>query len=123
MKIKLLFEEGVETLIELTDSLCARAIYEALPFESRVNLWGEEIYFSTPLSCELDETAQEVVSKGDVGFWPTGKALCLFFGPTPISEPGEIRPASAVNVVGKIISSLEDLYQIKESSLVKVEKA
>ncbi|OAG27525.1 cyclophilin-like fold protein [Thermodesulfatator autotrophicus] len=122
MKLRLIFDEVVAE-IELADTPCAKAIFEAAPFTSRVNLWGDEIYFATPVAFELDETAKEVVELGDVGYWPDGKALCLFFGPTPISSPGEIRPASAVNIVGKVISPLEDLKRVPEGLEVKVEKA
>ncbi len=121
MRLKLDFGKIVAE-IELAETACAKALYEAAPFESTVHLWGEEIYFETPISFELDETAKEVVEAGDVGYWPSGKALCLFFGPTPISAPGEIRPASAVNIVGKVVSPLEDLYQVPEGTLVLVEK-
>ncbi len=121
MRLKLLFEE-IETEVELHETPCARALFEATPFEAIGHRWGEEIYFETPVSFELDETAKEVVEEGDVGFWPQGKALCLFFGPTPISGPGEIRPASAVNIVGKIRGPLSDLKQVKDGEKVRVEK-
>ena len=121
MKIRLRFE-NTETEIELKETPCARKIYEAAPFESIVHLWGEEIYFETPVESALDETAKEIVEKGEAGYWPEGKALCLFFGPTPISSPQEIRPASAVNLIGKIVSSLEELKRVKEGSKVLVEK-
>ncbi len=121
MRLRLDFGE-IEVEVELSDTECARLIYQAAPFESVVHLWGEEIYFETPVSFELDETAKEVVEAGEVGYWPSGKALCLFFGPTPISAPGEIRPASAVNIVGKIVTPLEDLYRVPEGALVEVER-
>jgi len=122
MKLRLDFE-GLTTEIQLQDTDCAKALYEACPFEAVVHRWGEEIYFETPVTADLDETAVEVVKKGDVGYWPSGQALCLFFGPTPISEPGEIRPASAVNIVGQILSALDLLDEVPEGSRVLVEKA
>ncbi len=122
MKIRLTFEEGPEILISLKDTPCAQALYGSTPFEARVNLWGEEIYFTTPVVFALDETAKELVERGEVGYWPEGKALCLFFGPTPISDPGEIRPASPVNIVGQIISPLDGLHKISEGTKVRVEK-
>ena len=122
MKLRLDFE-NIQTEVELYKTACAEALYEAAPFEATVHLWGKEIYFETPVIFELDETAKETVAEGDVGYWPSGKALCLFFGPTPISAPGEIRPASAVNVVGKVISPLEDLLKVSEGTMVRVEKA
>jgi len=45
-----------------------------------------------------------LVNLNDVAYWPSGKAICLFFGPTPIGKKGEIKPYSPVNVIGKIIN-------------------
>jgi hypothetical protein len=93
---------AIEAEAELNNTKTAQAIWKALPIKSRVNLWGNEIYFSIPLSLEL-EAGQELVSIGDLGYWPAGNAFCIFFGPTPVSQRDEIRPASAVTVFGKII--------------------
>lgn len=41
------------------------------------NLGGDEIYFSIPLDREI-ENGKETVEKGDIGYWPPGRALCLF---------------------------------------------
>jgi hypothetical protein len=92
----------IEAEAELNDTRTAQAIWEALPIKSRANLWGDEIYFSIPLSLKL-EAGQELVNVGDLGYWPDGNAFCIFFGPTPVSQPGEIRPASPVTVFGKVI--------------------
>ena len=97
------------------------AIVRALPFESTANLWGKEVYFTTPVNVEL-ENPQETVNIGDVAYWPPGNALCLFFGPTPISKPGEIRPASPVNVVGRVVSGLEVLEKVEDGEKIRVEK-
>jgi hypothetical protein len=87
---------------ELNNTSTARAIWEALPIKGRVNLWGDEIYFSIAIHLK-SEAAQEVVSIGDLGYWPDGNAFCIFFGPTPVSQRDQIRPASPVTVFGKII--------------------
>lgn len=99
----------------------ADAIWNSLPFESEVNTWGEEIYFSIPVKLEL-ENPQDVVDIGDVGYWPPGKAFCIFFGQTPMSEPGKIRPASAVNIFGRVITNLEVLKKIKDGDKIRVVK-
>ena len=88
---------------ELNDTATAAKIGEALPIRASFNTWGDEIYFSIPVDSELDDNAQVVVEIGDLGYWPPGSAFCIFFGQTPISEPGRIMPASAVNVVGKVV--------------------
>ena len=93
----------IEAEAELNDTRTAQAIWETLPLKGRVSLWGDEIYFPIPLSLKL-ETGQEVVSIGDLGYWPTGNAFCIFFGPTPVSQSGKIRAASQVVVFGKVIS-------------------
>jgi hypothetical protein len=92
----------IEAEAELNDNRTAQAIWEALPIKGRVNLWGNEIYFSIPLSLKL-EAGQEVVNIGDLGYWPDGNAFCIFFGPTPVSQGDEIRPASPVTVFGRLI--------------------
>ena len=92
----------IEAEAELNDTRTAQAIWETLPMKGHVNLWGDEIYFSIPLSLQL-EAGQEVVNTGDLGYWPNGNAFCIFFGPTPVSQRGEIRAASQVTVFGKVI--------------------
>ena len=94
---------SAEALAELNDTGTAQAIWEALPIRGQASLWGDEIYFSIPVSMGL-EKGQEVVNVGDLGYWPQGKAFCIFFGPTPVSQGNEIRPASAVTVFGRVTS-------------------
>ncbi|HNR13243.1 MAG TPA: cyclophilin-like fold protein [Thermodesulfobacteriota bacterium] len=88
---------------ELYETSCSQAIWNALPLKARVSTWGDEIYFSLPVQENLDHTARELVQPGDLGYWPEGPAFCIFFGPTPISTGDEIRPASAVNIVGRLV--------------------
>jgi len=86
----------------LNDSDTADELWAGLPITARAQTWGDEIYFSIPVSVEEAADSQETVEMGAVAYWPPGSALCLFWGPTPMSAPGEIRPASAVNVMGLI---------------------
>jgi len=92
---------GVVAFAELNETATAQAIWKALPIEAQANTWGDEIYFSIPVHLE-EENAQEVVEKGDLGYWPPGNAFCIFFGRTPASRGDEIRPASPVNVLGRL---------------------
>ena len=85
----------------LDDSATARAIWDALPIEAVAQTWGDEVYFPVPVSLAEDE-AQPVVGLGDLGYWPPGRAFCIFFGPTPASRGTECRPASPVNVFGRV---------------------
>jgi uncharacterized protein len=88
---------------ELNDTPTAQKIAAALPLRASFNTWGDEIYFAIPVDADLDDSAQDVVAVGDLGYWPPGKAWCIFFGQTPVSQPGKIMPASAVNVIGKVL--------------------
>jgi hypothetical protein len=105
----------------LHDTPTAQKIARALPIHASFNTWGDEIYFVIPVTSELDENASEVVELGDLGFWPPGKAFCIFFGQTPMSRPGEIRPASAVNIVGKVIGDATQFKQVMHERQVILE--
>jgi hypothetical protein len=107
----------------LTDTPTARALAAALPLPGSAQLWGEEIYFPVPqVVADLDDTAAVVVHVGDLGYWPTGRAVCIFFGLTPASVPGEIRPASAVNLVGRVSGDPCCLKLVPEGATVRIEK-
>jgi hypothetical protein len=107
---------------ELFDTECGQAIWDSLPISTTLNTWGDEIYFTIPVHQELDETAKEVVEIGDLGYWPQGPAFCIFFGPTPISEGNEIRPASAVNIIGKIIDNPATFRKVSSGSKITLER-
>ena len=106
----------------LFDTPTARKIAAALPITAKATTWGGEIYFSVPVEEPLDSTAKEIVNEGDIGFWPPGQAFCLFFGKTPISTSGEIRPASAVNIVGVLQGSGVALKKVQDGDPVVIEK-
>ena len=108
---------------ELNDSPTARKVGDALPIRTSFNTWGEEIYFTIPVDSELDDTAREEVELGDLGYWPTGKAFCIFFGQTPMSEPGKIIPASAVNIIGKVIGDATAFKEVMGEREVILEAA
>jgi len=105
---------------DLDDSATAEAIWKALPIKGRANTWGDEIYFSIPVRVS-SENAKEVVEKGDLGYWPPGSAFCIFFGPTPASRGSEIRPASAVNVFGKVRGDAAVFKVAKDGDSVTIE--
>lgn len=101
-------------LDEKTSPNTVKSILKELPFSVVLNVWGEEIYtFKTPVSIGL-ENSKSTVSLNDVAYWPSGKAICLFYGPTPIGKIGEITPASPVNVIGKIIHPDKSILEIAE---------
>jgi hypothetical protein len=110
-----------EIKAELYESRIARLIWENLPLEGRANIWGEEVYFEISVQAELEE-GREIVSKGDIGYWPPGSSICIFFGPTPISQREEIRPASPVSIIGKVVDGLEALREVEEGEIISIEK-
>ena len=106
----------------LNDSQTGRAIWDALPIEAKGETWGAEIYFDIGLTAE-PEAAREVVDLGDLGYWPPGRAFCIFFGPTPMSQGQEIRPASPVNVVGKVVGDATIFKQVRAGTRVSLRRA
>jgi hypothetical protein len=113
----------LEVEAELNESKTAQLIWAALPIEAKVNLWGEEIYFAIPVTTGQEQGARDVVSSGELGYWPPGRAFCIFFGPTPASRGDEIRAASAVNVIGKVLSDPKVFRKVKDGVKMTLEKA
>jgi hypothetical protein len=103
---------------QLNDTATALALMEALPIEARANRWGGEIYFSIPVEAPLETGAREVLQPGEIGYWPPGSAFCVFFGRTPASEGEEIRAASAVNIVGQVEGSLDELWNVPDGAKI-----
>lgn len=120
-KIKIIVSD-LKVEAELNDSKTAQLIWEALPIEAKGNLWGKEIYFAIPVRTGLEQGAREIVSTGELGYWPTGHAFCIFFGPTPASQGDEIRAASAVNVIGKVSGDTKVFLKVKEGAKITLEK-
>ncbi len=106
---------------ELNDTATAKKVAGIIPINTAFNTWGNEIYFTIPVNAELDESAREEVEIGDLGYWPEGQAFCIFFGQTPISSPGKIIPASAVNIVGKVKGDATRLKEVIHEREVALE--
>ena len=102
---------------ELNDTFTAKAISNILPITAAANTWGDEIYFSMPITLEL-ENGQEVGDLGELGYWPPGGAFCIFYGLTPASQGDEIRPASAVTIIGKVQGDVAALKQTRVEQVV-----
>jgi len=114
--------EDIKISAEMNDSKTAQKIWKALPIEGSVNIWGDEIYFSMPVNVGL-ENAKAVVLEGDLGYWPPGNAFCIFFGLTPASQGDEIRPASPVNIFGKVIGDPKVFKKVSSGAKIIVEKS
>ncbi|MGC9065627.1 MAG: cyclophilin-like fold protein [Candidatus Ratteibacteria bacterium] len=104
----------------LNSSITAAKIYSTLPIEGKLHLWGKEVYFSVPVQLPIED-GQDIVNVGDIAYWPEGPAVCIFFGPTPISKGNEIRPYSKVALIGQVDENfIKDLYNIKEGDKIKM---
>lgn len=121
MKLRLIFPKD-EFVVELADTATAKALLAAAPFESRAQTWGEEVYFTTPVSARLEKDARQVVEPGTVCFWTEGDALALPFGRTPISTDERPKLASPCNVVGAL-TDFSALKKVRSGDKVRVEKA
>jgi len=71
----------------------------------------------------LEKKARELVEVGDLGYWPSGNAFCIFFGPTPVSRGNEVRPASAVNVIGRVSGDARVFQKVPSGSKMRIEPA
>jgi hypothetical protein len=115
--------EGVSFEVALRETPTAKALLEAAPFESRAQTWGEEVYFTTPVSAKLEPDAKQIVEPGTVCFWTEGDALALPYGRTPISTDERPKLASRCNVLGKILGDARALSRIKAGETIAVSKA
>jgi hypothetical protein len=105
---------------EFFETPCAQAIVATLPIEAHPSEWGDEFYFDVPVDMPPDETATVRVKAGDIGYWPPGNALAIFFGPTPMSTGSDPVPASEVNLVGRIIGDAALLKKFKGAKVIRL---
>ncbi len=113
----------IELRGRLNGTETALKVAGVLPIDSEAGRWGEEIYFEIPVVSRLAPDARDVMQIGEIGYWPPGKAFCVFWGPTPSSRAGEIRAASPVNVIGRIEGDLSRLGAVRDGDFIVVEKA
>jgi len=107
---------------ELNDSGISGKIFEKLPIKAKVNTWGDEIYFPVPVIAQ-NENGVKSVQLGDLAYWPPSNCFCIFFGKTPASTPTEIRPASEVTILGKLLGRPQDWKFVKNGEIITIEKA
>ncbi len=122
-KFQIVIESIGELEAEFTDKNpeTVEAILKALPFEGHANVWGEEIYFNIPVSAS-EEDSQQDMEAGDIAFWPMGNAMCIFFGPTPVSDSAKPRAYSPVNLFARIKGDVQLLRNVKEGEVIRVKK-
>jgi len=112
------FEGGVEVVGELEEEVSSK-LAEAAPFTSTANRWGDEVYFELPVNLNI-KGSKVVMEEGEIAYWPQGNALCIFFGPTPVSKAGEPRAYSPVKPLGKVVKGLEELRRVRDGEEVEV---
>ncbi|MBN2060473.1 MAG: hypothetical protein JW882_08660 [Deltaproteobacteria bacterium] len=112
---------GVEIHAELFNTPTADAIWTALPFESKAQTWGEEVYFTTPAAAYLEPDAKDVIEPGELAFWVNGNAIAIGFGPTPISRGNEIRLVEPTNIWGRALDDVSRLAPIRSGARIRVE--
>lgn len=95
------------------------AIVRALPIRGVVRRWGDEIYFETDVEVDVRENSRDFVELGDIAYWIEGRAICIFFGKTPISDD-KIRPITAVNVIGKVEGDLEAFKDVHDGEIIEL---
>jgi hypothetical protein len=121
MKIRI--EAGKNVFgVDLLDTPTAKAVFAAAPFEARAQTWGEEVYFTTPVSVKLEADAKQIVEPGTVCFWTEGDALALPYGRTPISTDERPKLASRCNVVGTLAGDPKTLARIKAGEKITVSR-
>lgn len=114
---------GASFEVTLLETPTAKALLAAAPFDARAQTWGEEVYFTTPVSAKLEADAQQIVSPGTVCFWTEGDALALPYGRTPISTDERSKLASRCNVIGRLEGSPRDLAKIRSGDRITVSRA
>ena len=114
--------ENISIPADLMDTPTARQILDLLPLEGIANTWGDEIYFEIPLHIELEPDARAEVEIGELGYWPTGHAFCIFFGPTPMSRGEKPVAASAVNIFGQVEGDCTALRSIPRGAQIIIIK-
>jgi len=111
-----------EWIVELNQTGTASRVYRSCPLEGEAEVWGEEVYFSVPVEHDPKDPLSHYVCRGEVGFWPPGRAICLFFGATPESPEGTIRPDGPVIVIGRVVSDFADYHKVREGERARVER-
>jgi hypothetical protein len=107
----------------LNESPTAKQVWHALPIEGAVTTWGDEIYFEIPVQADQEPDARAEVEVGELGYWPVGRAFCIFFGPTPVSTSDQPRAYSPVNVLGRVLGDATQFRAVRSGTQIRIERA
>jgi len=114
---------AASVVADLRPGPATERLLSILPCVSRINTWGEEIYFTLPLRLALEADAQQVVDPGTVCFWVDGSALALPWGRTPLSQGSECRLVSPCNILGRVRGDPARLATARDGDTVRIEVA
>lgn len=112
MIVKLVLESGWELPLALEDGVGERLLSEG-PLVVRASKWKEEMYFDVGVDLEGGRLTPRV-ARGDVAYWPPGRALCVFYG---LSQP-----YTPVRVVGRALGCLYPLRDVEDGSVARLEE-
>ncbi|MEM1515800.1 MAG: cyclophilin-like family protein [Thermoproteota archaeon] len=58
------------------------------------------------------EKPRDFVKKGDMAYWPLGKAICIFLD--------DMRPYSPVNLIGQVTEGIDLLAKVKSGTKMRI---
>lgn len=124
MAVKIVIEgQGFHLEAELSNAKATKRVAEALPLRASMSRWGDEYYGRVNLQIPEDPTGKEIIEVGEIAYCPPGKALCIFFGPTPASRDQRPRATSAVLPVGRVTAGLATLQGLGPSVRISFREA
>ena len=122
MSNKILITIGkIKIEAQLLDTPTAKNVKDSLPFASKAQLWGNEVFFETPVMAELEDDARDIVEAGELAFWTQGDGIAIAFGKTPASQGDEIRLATKANIWANAITDVTLLKKCKADDFVFIE--
>ena len=107
--------------INLRNTETARYIAKSIPIKSKIQMWGEEIFFNTNIQVKLENDAKEVIKLGELAFWTEGSAIAIGYGKTPVSINQEIRLIKPCNIWADGNFKKSDFDNIKPGDEIRLD--
>ncbi len=114
---------NIEIVCKLRTNDTATQIKSILPITSKVNVWGDEIYFPiSKLNIREESDATDIMNLGEIAFWIQGNSIAIGFGPTPVSISDEIRLINKANIWADALNPdiLMNLKKVTQGSEIKI---